>query len=46
MMHESSHWKGTIYIYNHKKFQKIQQQNAFTAACPKTKRAILALKEL
>jgi hypothetical protein len=33
-------------MHLHEKFPKIQKFIAFTAACPKTKRAVLALLEL
>jgi hypothetical protein len=37
-----SHWKATIYIYSLKKFQKINFFIAFTVACPKVQKAVLA----
>jgi hypothetical protein len=39
MLHGVPHWKATIHIYSHKYY-------AFTTACRKTKRAILALSVL
>jgi hypothetical protein len=42
MQHGVVHWKATIHIYIHKKFQKIQKIIALTVACPKQQKAVLA----
>jgi hypothetical protein len=40
MIRVASYWKATIYIYNLKKFQKIQIFFAFTAVCLKSLNSI------
>jgi hypothetical protein len=38
----ASHWKATTHIYSLKEFQKIQKFIAFTTACLKVQKGVLA----